>query len=529
MTIDILWDIEGGSRSPVQNVGLGVLLLKSGSIDCDNNYPASGYDLSLISGMFNQCKGVGFFPKNGYIPEYNPATNKMVIKTPVPAINGHTHATPISFGVQEETISVITQRIYHGDVTGGPFELEIVRGGTSNTSARVVAVGDGYLDISHIGLDAVYYLTVELITKYNAHCADAISHLAADTENDGVSLPTELSWEACYVALNALKAAYNIHDAESGTYHPAAGTAHQITANDATTPASASTLANELRLDFIAHIEEDSGCYTLLNELITDYIAHCALTDGSVHNSADVENNNPTPIASHAIADLIVSANSLKAKYNLHDAESGVCHDDVGTAHQVSAENATDLASLITLVNAIKTEYEAHRAATDIHTVADETNVITTTDAASAAHVQADSGNVISLGATGVTLQADEVLTGEDSNASATSTTTVFDVWKMEFDPSIVQTILDHNNAPLVIDTPSVTLATGHARVNLVTNEIETLLSDGKTSLKVTYLKDEPDATTGIGGDIDAQPAAEVAAGTDLSALTGILFLAWGT
>jgi hypothetical protein len=515
---------NSGSAGLVYSQGQNPSKLMWGALNTTGEYTTGGIPVPAdVTTFYAKGGGSGldqmiFGMKNGYMPEFVKATSK--IKIMVPASVGEQE-------VEEEAIAAPShQRIYHGAVGApGAFGNEIIRGGTSNATARVTAHPAGYLDITDIGLDGVYFLTGELVTDYNAHCADAVSHLAADTANDGAALPTANSWAAIYVALNALKTAYNTHDAESGTYHPAAGTAHQITSADATTPASASTLANELKSDFTAHIAEDSGCYTLLNDLIINYAAHCALVTDSVHNAADVVNNNPTALASHALADLIITANNLKAKFNAHDAETGTYHDAAGVAHQVSSADATNLASLITLLNEIKGDYTDHIAGVDTHSVADVTNVITAADSASAAHVQADAVNTIASSATGVTLQTAEVLTGLSTGATATSSTIAIDVWDLANSPALVQNVLNNSNAVLIIDSPSVTLATGHARVDLTNAEIETLLSDAYTALKVTYLKDaKASVASGAGGTV----AVEVAAGTDLSSLDGIPFVAFG-
>jgi hypothetical protein len=126
------------------------------------------------------------------------------------------------------------------------------------------------------------------------------------------------------------------------------------------------------------------SAYMLLSELAADYIAHCALVGGTpCHSAADTVNNDPTALGSKTLADMITTANSLKAKYNAHDAEFGVYHVLAGTAHQVSSADATTLSALITLINEIKSDYEAHRIDDDAHGLIDTTNVITTADAQS--------------------------------------------------------------------------------------------------------------------------------------------------
>lgn len=71
-------------------------------------------------------------------------------------------------------------------------------------------------------------------------------------------------------------------------------------------------------------------------------------------------------------------ANELKADYNTHKA-SAVYHTVADPGNTVAAADATDLASLVTLANAIRTAYEAHRVLVGggpCHGAADTANAI---------------------------------------------------------------------------------------------------------------------------------------------------------
>lgn len=144
--------------------------------------------------------------------------------------------------------------------------------------------------------------------------------------------------------------------------------------------------------DLVLNFNEPSGvdtnkhglasAYMLLSELITKYVAHCALVGGTpCHKTADVVNNGVTALGSNLLADMLISAHSLKDKYNAHDADSSTYHYAAGTAHQISAADPTTLATLITVINEISADLTAHMADDDCHGLVDTTNVITTANA----------------------------------------------------------------------------------------------------------------------------------------------------
>lgn len=77
------------------------------------------------------------------------------------------------------------------------------------------------------------------------------------------------------------------------------------------------------------------------------------------------------------LATAITLANAMKAAYNLHCAvATGRHHQAADGTNTVSALDATDLASLITLLTEIKTDWTAHIANTTVHYFADTTNGI---------------------------------------------------------------------------------------------------------------------------------------------------------
>ena len=96
------------------------------------------------------------------------------------------------------------------------------------------------------------------------------------------------------------------------------------------------------------------------------------------------------------LATSITLANALKASYNTHvasvcSATTGQgCHIVTDAANATAVVDATDLASVETLLNDLKAKYNAHRAVAAAHATADGTNI----SAAAAATDQATSNTL---------------------------------------------------------------------------------------------------------------------------------------
>jgi hypothetical protein len=218
---------------------------------------------------------------------------------------------------------------------------------------------EDYIAHCGYGMAEAYAMLVCLRAKYIAHCAMGTgTHTAADAVNNDPAAPASASLAHMITAVNLLKAKYNAHDNETGTYHPAAGTAHQVATADATDLVTLVALLNGIQTAYAAHLA-DATAHTAADTTNTCPLA--ALTAAS-HKAVDATNHNPTPLASNSLADMITTAKSLKAKYNAHDADSSSFHQAAGTAAQTSAADATTLATLITLINEIKTDLTAHMA-----------------------------------------------------------------------------------------------------------------------------------------------------------------------
>jgi len=86
-----------------------------------------------------------------------------------------------------------------------------------------------------------------------------------------------------------------------------------------------------------------------------------------------------TAAASTDLATSVALVNNAKTVLNLHFADT-VAHDSAVSA-QVATATATDLATGITLANALKAAFNTHRSAASVHFTNDGANAIAATDA----------------------------------------------------------------------------------------------------------------------------------------------------
>lgn len=140
--------------------------------------------------------------------------------------------------------------------------------------------------------------------------------------------------------------ASHTHGAGSYAASPASSDAHYDRGEYTVTTANSTDLATSLAL-----------CQSLMqayNTHIADALAHDAVdaTNTLAHTRASVV----------SLATAITAANDLKAKYNAHLSQSGV-HPNNDATNVVAASNAsTTQGQLNTLLNAIKTAFNAHIA-----------------------------------------------------------------------------------------------------------------------------------------------------------------------
>lgn len=113
----------------------------------------------------------------------------------------------------------------------------------------------------------------------------------------------------------------------------------------------------------------------------------------SAINAAIDTNNQPhsdgsDTFAKPTINTVVLLANDIKAKYELHRIDDSVSHGDEDTSNVVTSPNSTDLQTAIVLLNNIRAAYEAHRVLeSSVHNAEDTVNVVVeglATDLASA-------------------------------------------------------------------------------------------------------------------------------------------------
>lgn len=146
--------------------------------------------------------------------------------------------------------------------------------------------------------------------------------LAAEQEISSVAIEADDGGLATAITLaNDIKAQYAAHIADASE-HDSADTDNAIAAADATDLTSLITLVTELLTDFDAHESDDDA------------------DAGSYHQAQEASDATLTATAAPAsLADVRVDLADLKAKYNIHDADS-TAHT-TGSQHQVTAADIT--------------------------------------------------------------------------------------------------------------------------------------------------------------------------------------------
>ncbi len=90
------------------------------------------------------------------------------------------------------------------------------------------------------------------------------------------------------------------------------------------------------------------------------------------------------------LASVITLANSLKAKVNPHLASTGIEGAHLtASAEAIAAVDATDLATAQTLLNEIKADFNTHLTESGVHINDDGTNTVTAVDATNQATAEA--------------------------------------------------------------------------------------------------------------------------------------------
>lgn len=251
-------------------------------------------------------------------------------------------------------------------------------------------------------LEECLALANDIQIQYNLHIVDLTSHGVADPGNQSVAAAAIDEATAITLA-NELKTNYNLHLAVVAGTHPHADITNGVAVADASDLATLKALLNDVKAKLAAHEAAQSTleeCLSLVNSLYTGYEAHRA--SDTHHVIADAVNIIVAPQPATNLAEAEALINDIKAKYNLHRSQAGV-HDNNDAGNAVSSADASDLATLVTLVNEVKSDfnahlvvttdlsesitlvnelaadYTAHIADTNSHTIADATNVLTAT------------------------------------------------------------------------------------------------------------------------------------------------------
>lgn len=131
------------------------------------------------------------------------------------------------------------------------------KGVTSTTSGDYTAKTSSPLQVTAADatdLASSIVLVNEIKLVYNLHCADALSHKVADTDNDVTTADALTTLAQVETLAIDLKAAYNTHIA-STTYHYTADSTNAVAAADpSNNQTNTNTLLNEMKDDLNAHI-----------------------------------------------------------------------------------------------------------------------------------------------------------------------------------------------------------------------------------------------------------------------------------
>ncbi len=238
-----------------------------------------------------------------------------------------------------------------------------------------------------------YALANSLKAKHNAHCAKLLGiHHVADATNTVSSADADDEAKTVTLA-NELKADFNAHMADLTHGHfQADGLTSLITTADATNFASAWTLLNVCKTTYNAHIgqafiqpaitalvtsadaTDQASLNTLTGELLTDINAHKAYTP--MHVQADGQAN-VTGTADSLDNDRTI-LRALRTVWNNHVANALPIPIPADTD---STTVASDLATSITLCNALKGVINTHMADATLHVSADLGDVVAGTAA----------------------------------------------------------------------------------------------------------------------------------------------------
>lgn len=189
-----------------------------------------------------------------------------------------------------------------------------------------------------------------------------------------VATPTTLA--TAIDAFNALKALLNLH---YGYHNSGSGLkiyAHKV--------ATALIAVSDLSAGSVYEAQLLTDLATLIGELRVRYLAHIA--SATFHAAADTTYILGATPAISSFDDAAVELNNIKAQYNLHIAFSsgGSPHPNPDGTNAVTAPNAnaSNVDTLVTLANQIKSKFNSHRTQGTVHSSNDTTNIVAGADVA---------------------------------------------------------------------------------------------------------------------------------------------------
>ncbi len=259
------------------------------------------------------------------------------------------------------------------------------------------AVEDAYTtdsDTNIAGLASALVLGNSLRTNYNAHVADGGTGLAtvialanaAKTNYNAHILngPAPAGLETAILLANDIRTKINLHLPRAGTVYDVSVTLanslrtvyNNHLADHGDTMADALVLGNSLKVNYNAHIADGgtnlADTIVWANAFKTFYNAHVDDGGTALADSCAWANVLKTVINEHyadggtALADACVWANTLKALYNAHCVDAAEHTTSPDAVNTIGAADATDTASLITLVSEMLTDYDAHESDAEI-------------------------------------------------------------------------------------------------------------------------------------------------------------------
>lgn len=241
----------------------------------------------------------------------------------------------------------------------------------------------------------------------------------------------------------------------------------------------------------------------LANNIKTQYNAH--LGNVVAHDIADATNTATSPAASN-LATLLTLVNELRNDYEAHRIFSGGGnpHNSSDTTNVISLQlsNATDLSSAITLLKEIRDQYEAHRVDAVAHNSADSTNFVTTVEYAKV-----------------------ETVENEIVGSASVKRLHFTDALANDFDTSTTKLISQEFNLNVYLDAGLVEEFTGLSIESDVDNYCLTVVNDEATGSALISLEDPSASNDGDGTDIPAQELLPVSLSGGTSVTAGLAVL----